>query len=84
MKKTISTFALAAMLMACGNTPAPTPQAANPPAAENVAKSSAKKFAPQEKESTMSSYERQAAIAKKRSSLAAVSFDEVIKMQGVK
>lgn len=84
MKKTISTFALAAMLMACGNTPAPTPQAANPPAAEKVAKSSAKKFAPQKKESTMNSSERQAAIAKKRSSLAVVSFDEVMKMQGVK
>ena len=73
MKKMFLMISVAAMMFSCGNS------------TDNSAKTSTqKKFTPQQKTSKLSDSEKEAAIEKKRSSLASITIDEAIKMQGVK
>ena len=73
MKKLFLMITVAAMMFSCGNS------------TNNTAKNSTqKKFNPQQKTSKLSDSEKEAAISKKRSSLAAITIDEAVKMQGVK
>lgn len=69
MKKLFMMITLATMIISCGN---------------KVENSTSKKFNPQPKTSQLSDSEREEAIAKKRKSLAVLTVDEAVKMQGVK
>ena len=60
---------VALMIVSCGN---------------NTENSTSKKFNPQAKTSKLSDSEREEAIAKKRKSLAVLTVEEAVKMQGVK